>query len=74
MTTVAVELEFGDCILHRTHHEMSTACWDAVADHTFEIMTTRQHATIWESRNLYKWRYEQAVLADLVVMQYERDF
>ncbi|GAA0969936.1 hypothetical protein GCM10009555_017990 [Acrocarpospora macrocephala] len=61
-------MSLGDCLLHRTHHEMTGQCWNTVIDRYFHLTQPAPHGsglTDEQARERYKAEYERACLDQL---------
>ncbi|MFB4275774.1 hypothetical protein ACBJ59_10815 [Nonomuraea sp. MTCD27] len=58
-TTTEPEM-LGDCLMHLTHHGMTSECWRVVIDHYMQAAGGREPE--FDTVNSYKTTYERALL------------
>jgi len=76
MTPVAIEPDIavmGDCLLHRTHHLMTDECYSPIGDWVWEYILNENFPSLDEVRSKYRWKYEQAMLSDLILESYREE-
>lgn len=68
-TTILPVPTLGDCLLHRTHHEMEQKCWGVVLDWILERSETHPDEPQERTLDMFKATYERALLDDLIALQ-----
>ena len=69
----AQTIEFGDCLLHKTHHPLSDKCLEHIATWGWDVIEQYGFVPMTEMRNRYRWEYEQTILADFITATYEEE-